>query len=167
MHRNGRQNATGTVVYDQRQHLCKPVDDSCLLQARSVVIWSLIKHKYRLRKRKANMASNIHSHQHLMPSDPRPCPRGWGHAEIWDPRWKWSFLTSDFPSTLITDYRAGQQLSVSWVSRFADGREDFLEVMSLSLGHGLRLTTVPRSTQPCNKLHLFWVAKSSTSFGCG
>ena len=29
-------------------------------------IWSLIKHKYRLRKRKVNMASNIHLHQHLV-----------------------------------------------------------------------------------------------------
>ena len=48
------------------QHLCKMIDGSCLLQAGSVVIWSLIKHEYRLRKRKANVASNIHSHQHLM-----------------------------------------------------------------------------------------------------
>jgi len=43
---------TGTVVYDQ---MTTSVQNN----------WSLIKHN-RLRKRKANMASNIHSHQHLM-----------------------------------------------------------------------------------------------------
>jgi len=54
MHRDGRNvPATGTVVYDQ---MTASVQNN----------WSLIKHKYRLRKRKANVASNIHSSQHLM-----------------------------------------------------------------------------------------------------
>jgi len=55
------------------QHLCKISGGSCLLQARSIVLWSLIKHKYRSRKRQADVASNIHSHQHLMgPAPSRP-----------------------------------------------------------------------------------------------
>ena len=38
MHRNGRRNATGTVVYDQlTTSVQNNNDDSCLLQARSVV----------------------------------------------------------------------------------------------------------------------------------
>ena len=52
-HKNGRRNATGTVVYDQM----------------TISVYnnqSLIKHKYGLRKRKANVASNVHSRQHLM-----------------------------------------------------------------------------------------------------
>ena len=55
---NGKRNATGTVVYDQitTSVQCKIIDDSCLLQA--------------------NMASNVHSHQHLMgPALMAGCPR--------------------------------------------------------------------------------------------
>ena len=55
---NGKRNATGTVVYDQitTSVQCKIIDDSCLLQA--------------------NMASHVHSHQHLMgPALMAGCPR--------------------------------------------------------------------------------------------
>ena len=54
----------------------------------------LIKHKYRLWKRKANMASNIHSHQHLMGPALTAGGSRWNlgaHAE------NGSSLTSDFP----------------------------------------------------------------------
>jgi len=54
VHRNRRRNAAGTVVYDQMTASVK-----------KIYYWSLTKHKYRLRKRKAKMASTIHSHQHL------------------------------------------------------------------------------------------------------
>jgi len=48
-----------------RQHMCKIVDDSCLLQRSD-------------RKRKANMTLNIHLHQHLT----GPAIMAGVHAEI-------------------------------------------------------------------------------------
>jgi len=80
MHRNRRRNATGTAV----RCIWPCVQNS----------WSLIKHKYRLWKRKANMVSNIHSHQHLMGPALMAGGSRWNlgaHAE------NGSSLTSDFP----------------------------------------------------------------------
>jgi len=63
MHKSGRRNAIRERLYKVKwQNLCKIID---------YCIWSLIKHEYVLRKRKANVGSNIQSHQHLM-------GHGWG-----------------------------------------------------------------------------------------
>ena len=103
MHRNGKQNVTGTVIiYDQITtpvHLTQQnwIEGHLWHYMSLLYIWSLIKQKYRLRKRKANMASNIHLHQQLM--GPALLARGpwWNlgaHAEMKFPHLRFSTSTT-------------------------------------------------------------------------
>ena len=85
MHRNGRRNATGTVVYDQ---MTTSVQNN----------WSLIKHKYRLRKKKGKYGIEYS----LAPASDGPCFRSWRDT-----------LKMEFPHLRFSTLTAGSKLKIT------------------------------------------------------